>query len=197
MSNNLESIPIIDAHQHFWDLDNNYYPFLSDNYDKNFFLGDYSSLKRNYLPKDYFLDSKNHNIIGTVHCEAEWDRKNQVGETEWLISLKKKYNLPTSIIAHAWFHTNNAEEIISKQASFKLVKSIRSKPVTKTGEMTSYISNHLRQEINQSNDDIKKQIDDYDEYLYKILVDYIQDKPMSYEILQEFIHERQEQWCYE
>ena len=39
--------------------------------------------------------------------------------------------------------------------------------------------------------------DDYDEYLYKILVDYIQDKPMSYEILQEFIHERQEQWCYE
>ena len=56
MSNNLESIPIIDAHQHFWDLDNNYYPFLSDNYDKNFFLGDYSSLKRNYLPKDYFLD---------------------------------------------------------------------------------------------------------------------------------------------
>ena len=64
-------------------------------------------------------------------------------------------------------------------------------------EMTSYISNHLRQEINQSNDDIKKQIDDYDEYLYKILVDYIQDKPMSYEILQEFIHERQEQMCYE
>ena len=61
-------------------------------------------------------------------------------------------------------------------------------------EMTSYISNHLRQEINQSNDNIKKQIDDYDEYLYKILVDYIQDKPMSYEILQEFKHERMEQW---
>ena len=61
-------------------------------------------------------------------------------------------------------------------------------------EMTSYISNHLRQEINQSNDNIKKQIDNYDEYLYEILVDYIQDKPMSYEILQEFIHERQEQW---
>ena len=64
-------------------------------------------------------------------------------------------------------------------------------------EMTSYISNHLRQEINQSNDNIKKQIDDYDEYLYEILVDYIQDKPMSYEILQEFIHERQEQMYYE
>ena len=64
-------------------------------------------------------------------------------------------------------------------------------------EMTSYISNHLRQEINQSNDNIKKQIDDYDEYLYEILVNYIQDKPKSYQILQEFLHERQEQMYYE
>ena len=64
-------------------------------------------------------------------------------------------------------------------------------------EMMTYISNHLRQEINQSNDNIKKQIDDYDEYLYEILVNYIQDKPQSYEILQEFLHERQEQMYYE
>ena len=61
-------------------------------------------------------------------------------------------------------------------------------------EMITYISNHLRQEINQSNDNIKKQIDDYDEYLYEILVNYIQDKPNSYEIMKEFLHERQEQW---
>jgi len=64
-------------------------------------------------------------------------------------------------------------------------------------EMTSYISNHLRQEINQSNDNIKKQIDDYDEYLYEILVNYIQDKPNSYEIMKEFLHDRQEQMYYE
>ena len=64
-------------------------------------------------------------------------------------------------------------------------------------EMTSYISNHLRQEINQNNDNIKKQIDDYDEYLYEILVNYIQDKPNSYEIMKEFLHERQEQMYYE
>ena len=61
-------------------------------------------------------------------------------------------------------------------------------------ELISYASNHLRQEINQSNDNIKKQIDDYDEYLYEILVNYIQDKPNSYEIMKEFLHERQEQW---
>ena len=64
-------------------------------------------------------------------------------------------------------------------------------------ELISYVSNHLRQEINQSNDNIKKQIDDYDEYLYEILVNYIQDKPNSYEIMKEFLHERQEQMYYE
>ena len=64
-------------------------------------------------------------------------------------------------------------------------------------ELISYASNHLRQEINQSNDNIKKQIDEYDEYLYEILLNYIQDKPNSYEIMKEFLHDRQEQMYYE
>ena len=43
---NERNIPIIDAHHHFWDLDKNYYPFLSDHYEENFFLGDYNNLKK-------------------------------------------------------------------------------------------------------------------------------------------------------
>ena len=71
---NEQNIPIIDAHHHFWDLDKNYYPFLSDHDVENFFLGDYNNLKKNYLPENYRKDTINHNIIGTIHCEAEWDR---------------------------------------------------------------------------------------------------------------------------
>ena len=65
-----------------------------------------------------------------------------------------------------------------------------------TEDLVSYVKDILRFNINKLNgiDEIKQEIDEYDEYLYKILVDYIQDKPMSYEILQEFKHERQEQW---
>jgi predicted TIM-barrel fold metal-dependent hydrolase len=37
---------IIDAHQHFWDLDRNYLPWLSDK-PIQFRYGDYSALKRN------------------------------------------------------------------------------------------------------------------------------------------------------
>ena len=65
-----------------------------------------------------------------------------------------------------------------------------------TEDLVSYVKDILRFNINKLNgiDEIKQEIDEYDEYLYQILVDYIQDKPMSYEILQEFKHERMEQW---
>ena len=128
MSDNIE---IIDAHHHFWDLNQNYYPFLSDKIDENFFLGNYEFIRKNYLPNDYLNDSKEHNVIGTIHCEAEWDRNDQVGETRWLENLSKKNKFPNAIVAHAWFHKNNSEEIIAKQASFDMVKGIRSKPITK------------------------------------------------------------------
>ena len=32
-----KDIEIIDAHHHLWDLNQNYYPFLSDKIDKDFF----------------------------------------------------------------------------------------------------------------------------------------------------------------
>ena len=126
-----DDIEIIDAHHHFWDLNQNYYPFLSNKIDENFFLGDYELIRKNYLPTDYVSDSKEHNIIGTIHCEAEWDRNDQVGETRWLENLSKKNKFPNAIVAHAWFHKKNSEEIIEKQASFDMVKGIRSKPITK------------------------------------------------------------------
>src|SRR5205085_3368665 len=41
-----------------------------------------------------------------------------------------RYGFPGAIVAHAWFHTDNAEEVIAAQAAFPLVRGIRSKPVT-------------------------------------------------------------------
>ena len=131
-----EDIEIIDAHHHFWDLNKNYYPFLSDKIDPDFFLGNYESIRKNYLPVDYIKDIKNHNVIGTIHCEAEWDRQDQVGETKWLEKLLKNNKFPNAIVCHAWFHKNNAEAVIAEQASFDIVKGIRSKPSVKFSRKT-------------------------------------------------------------
>jgi len=63
------------------------HPWLGDHPETGFFLGDYSPLKRNYLPTDYLSDSSAHNVLATVHCEAEWDRTDQVGETNWISAI--------------------------------------------------------------------------------------------------------------
>ena len=126
----LEPVTLVDAHHHFWDLDRHHYPWLRDHPEPHFFLGNYDAIKRNYLPKDYRRDSAGHRVVGTVHCEAEWTRDDQVGETAWLTELHRQEGLPTAIVAHAWFHTSNSEEVLARQAAFPLVRGIRSKPVT-------------------------------------------------------------------
>ena len=40
-----DDFPIVDPHQHFWDLDRNYYPWLCDSRPVPFRYGDYTSLK--------------------------------------------------------------------------------------------------------------------------------------------------------
>src|SRR5437764_3796230 len=93
-------------------------------------MGDDSALRRDYLPADYQRDAAGHNVLTTVHCEAEWDGADQIGETRWISELHAWHGFPGGIVAHAWFDTGNAEEVIAAQAAFPLVRGIRSKPVT-------------------------------------------------------------------
>ena len=57
-----KDIKILDAHHHFWDLDKNYYPFLSDKIDNDFFLGDYSSIDRRTLNSLQTRVTGHHNV---------------------------------------------------------------------------------------------------------------------------------------
>jgi predicted TIM-barrel fold metal-dependent hydrolase len=124
------AVTLIDGHHHFWDLKHIYYPWLTDRPVDHFFIDDIRGLQRNYLPDDYRRDASGHNVLKTVHIEAECDRTRQVAETEWLTEIESRHGVPSAIVAHAWFHTENAEEVIARQAAFPLVRGIRSKPVT-------------------------------------------------------------------
>ena len=127
-----EEFPVVDAHHHLWRLSGGplNYPWLQDSQPHDFFLGDYAALKRDYLPPDYRRDAAGHNVVQTVHVEAECRRDQQVAETRWLTAVNAQYGMPNAIVAHAWFHTPNADEILAQQSSFPLVRGIRSKPVT-------------------------------------------------------------------
>ena len=65
-----EPVTLIDAHHHFWNPDQNPYPWLSDHPEPTFFLGDYSALKRNYLVADYRRDSAAHWVIAAARSDA-------------------------------------------------------------------------------------------------------------------------------
>ncbi len=125
-------LPLVDAHHHLWQLSGGplSYPWLQDTEPHEFFLGDYAALKRDYLPTDYRGDAHGQGVVKTVHVEAECNRDQQVDETRWLAGLHERYGMPNAIVAHAWLHTPGTERILAEQASFPLVRGIRSKPVT-------------------------------------------------------------------
>jgi predicted TIM-barrel fold metal-dependent hydrolase len=120
--------PIIDAHQHFWDIEANYLPWLRDEPQIPFRYGDYGALKRNYLPDDYRRDLDGIALDGTVFVETEWDRRDPVGETRWVQRLREQTGLPTVMVCHAALDGEDVPQILAQQAAFPFVRGVRHKP---------------------------------------------------------------------
>ena len=59
-------------------------------------------------------------------------------------------------------------------------------------ELQDYVRSMMLLEIDPDPEILKDDIDAYDENLYEVLVPYVKNEENSYEILQEFIHERHE-----
>ena len=59
-------------------------------------------------------------------------------------------------------------------------------------ELTDYVRSMMLLDIDPDPEILKDEIDSYDDFLYDILVSYVKDEENSYEILQEYIHERHE-----
>ena len=124
----MKDIPIIDAHHHFWDLSLKKNPWLMSDNQIPFRYGNYKSICKNFLTKDYFEVSKNHNIVKTIHMETEWDPNDPIGETEWLHKLFEMTGFPNALVAQAWFDRNDIEKVLENQSKYDLTRSIRHKP---------------------------------------------------------------------
>ena len=58
-------------------------------------------------------------------------------------------------------------------------------------DLYSYIRDIMMNDlIDLNEEELRDEIDDYDEYLYEILASYVKDEEGSYEEMQEFIHDR-------
>ena len=106
----------------------NKHPWLCGDHMSPFRYGDYSSIKRTYLPEDYLSVSKAFNIVKTVHMEAEWDPEDPLGETDWIMRQHETTGYPNAIIGQAWFMKDNIESVLAGHATCPLMRSVRQKP---------------------------------------------------------------------
>lgn len=130
-------IPIVDAHHHLWDLKAGSYPTKQDQYDENFFLGDYRKICRDYMPADYAADLAGFDIIGSVHIQAARAQHEQLAETAWLETMHAEYGLPSVIVGHVIFTQPDCAAVLDGHARSPLMRGIRSRPVTSSGPSES------------------------------------------------------------
>jgi len=124
---NIWTGPVVDAHHHFWDPIANDHPWLRPGVIIPFRYGDYSAIKRPYLPDDYRKDAAGHAVCETVYVETEWDPNTPLDETRYASGLNARYRLPNAIVGQAWLNRDDAATVIAGQAAFPLVRSIRHK----------------------------------------------------------------------
>jgi predicted TIM-barrel fold metal-dependent hydrolase len=120
--------PIVDAHQHFWNIAQNYHPWLRDEPPIAFRYGDYSAIRKRYLPDDYFADVAPHKVVKTVYVEAEWDPSDPIGESRYIANLRRETNFPSVTVAQAWLDRDDCASVLEQQAAFDFVRSVRHKP---------------------------------------------------------------------
>lgn len=120
--------PIIDAHHHFWDPQVNDHPWLAPEANIPFRYGDYSAIKRRYFPEDYLADAGSHHVVQTVYVETEWNPTDPIGETRFIHQLAERYGVPNAVVAQAWLDHPDALAVLTEQATFKCVRSVRHKP---------------------------------------------------------------------
>ena len=121
-------LPIVDAHQHYFDIEAHYYPWLNDRPLRPFRYGDYSAICRNFLPQDYRRLSGHHRVVQTVLIEGEWDPATPLAEVHFVESLAKHEPTLAAMVAQAWLDREDAPALLRQYAQHPLVRGIRHKP---------------------------------------------------------------------
>lgn len=120
----MDNFPIVDPHFHLWDLETNYYPWLSDGVKPSAF-GDYTAINKTYLIDDYLSDAKNQYLVKAVHLDVGYDPKDPVGETKWLQGIADKRGFPHGIVGYADLRKPDVGSLLDQHMQFANFRGIR------------------------------------------------------------------------
>jgi predicted TIM-barrel fold metal-dependent hydrolase len=124
MTQDLRSLPKIDAHHHLWDLEHNDYPWLRES-DGPRMYGDYRAMCKNYLVADFLADSAPHAVVKSVHVQANWNSDDPVGETRWCQSVADAHGFPHAIVAYANLAQADVEDLLAAHRESPNLRGIR------------------------------------------------------------------------
>ena len=112
----MPAIPIIDTHQHLWELDRFPYSWTT---------GD-PTLGRSFRMADYQAAIEGLNVVGSVHVEADVDAPYRLRETEWLATLVEQPDNPLrGIVAGARPESEEFPADLKALSGIPAVKGIR------------------------------------------------------------------------
>lgn len=118
MTSDRETLPIIDSHQHLWNLDDVRLPWLND--------PAYQSISRNFTPADYAAATAGFNIVHTVYLEVDVHPDDHTAEAQSISALAQS---PDSHIVGAVFGGRPAADgfgaWIKALAANPLVRGVR------------------------------------------------------------------------
>lgn len=119
---------LVDAHQHFWDPTRNYHPWLTDLPMIPFRYGDYSAIRRPYLPADYLADATPWRIGASVYIETEWNPADPLGEMRYVDQLRRTTGWPAVAVGQAWLDRADCAQVLESLRAWSFVRGIRHKP---------------------------------------------------------------------
>ncbi|MCX5513954.1 hydrolase [Kaistia algarum] len=116
MADNLYDGPIVDPHHHLWDRSLHRHAWLE---------GASDPALADQLPADYHAAVSGHNVVASVHVEANWDPANPYGEVEWLDGLDRSGGIAARYVAGANLADPKVEALLARYAAHPRVVGIR------------------------------------------------------------------------
>ncbi len=110
-------LPIIDTHQHLWDLERLQLPWLQ---------GAPEVLKRSYVTKDYLEATKGLNVVKTVYMEVNVADEQKSKEADHVIALCERDDDPmAAAVIGGLPHTQEFADYAKKYAKHKSIRGVR------------------------------------------------------------------------
>jgi predicted TIM-barrel fold metal-dependent hydrolase len=120
----LRALEKVDPHHHLWDLGQGNHPWLIPPVLPRMY-GDYLDMCKDFLIEDFVRDSRPHNVVRSVHVQANWDATDPVAETRWVQGIADRHGFPHGIVAHADLAAPDAERVLAEHAEFANTRGIR------------------------------------------------------------------------